>query len=178
MKNYGLVMRRHEHSIRRRAMGMEYEGGRREENLREDGWTVWRMISEKRDCRRRKCTTVLHGGVYRHTSTPYKSRNKVKGKKKPKPDLCLFTSGCQGRHWPQTFVRSMPSLSCDSNCRMTFLWSSTPSRSVSQYSSSSSTSSRWFTVTTTTSICKVKSQMYLNSLMINITPGVCISKHT
>ena len=29
-----------------------------------------------------KCTTVLHGGVYRQTSTPHKSGNKMKRKKK------------------------------------------------------------------------------------------------
>ena len=37
------------------------------EGLREDGLTGWGMISERRDCRRRKCTTVLHGGyVIKH----------------------------------------------------------------------------------------------------------------
>ena len=29
-----------------------------------------------------KCTTVLHGGVCHRTSTPHKSRNKMKRKKK------------------------------------------------------------------------------------------------
>ena len=29
-----------------------------------------------------KCTTVLHGGVCHHTSTPHKSGNKTKEKKK------------------------------------------------------------------------------------------------
>ena len=29
-------------------------GGGREEGLREDGWTEWGMISERRDCRGRK----------------------------------------------------------------------------------------------------------------------------
>ena len=39
------------------------------------------MISKIRDCRGRKCTTVLHGGVCHHTSTPHKSGNKMKEKK-------------------------------------------------------------------------------------------------
>ena len=36
------------------------------------------MISERRDCRGRKCTTVLHGGVHRQTLTPHKSGTKKK----------------------------------------------------------------------------------------------------
>ena len=40
------------------------------------------MISKRRDCRGRKCTTVLHGGVCHRTSTPHKSGNKMKRKKK------------------------------------------------------------------------------------------------
>ena len=34
----------------------------REEDLREDGWTKWRMVSNGRDCRLMKCATVLHWG--------------------------------------------------------------------------------------------------------------------
>ena len=37
--------------------------------------------SKRRDCRLMMCTTVLHGGVYRQTSTPHKSWNKIKRKK-------------------------------------------------------------------------------------------------
>ena len=39
------------------------------------------MIS-KRDCRRRKGTTLLHGGVCHRTSTPHETGNKMKSKKK------------------------------------------------------------------------------------------------
>ena len=39
------------------------------------------MLSKRRDCRRRKCTSVLHGGVCHRTSTPHRIRNKMKGKK-------------------------------------------------------------------------------------------------
>ena len=40
------------------------------------------MISKRRDCRLMECTTVLHGGVCHRTSTPHKSGNKMKKKKK------------------------------------------------------------------------------------------------
>ena len=40
------------------------------------------MISKRRYCRGRKCTTKLHGGVCHRTSTQHKSGNKMKGKKK------------------------------------------------------------------------------------------------
>ena len=40
------------------------------------------MISKRRDCRGRKCTTVLHGGVHHHTSAPHKSVNKMNERKK------------------------------------------------------------------------------------------------
>ena len=63
-------MRREEHYVGRRVMEMKEEG--REEGLTEDGWKKWR------DCRRRKCTTVLHGGSCHRTSTPHKSGNKRK----------------------------------------------------------------------------------------------------
>ena len=36
------------------------------------------MISNRKDCRGRKCTTVLHGAVCHRTSTPYKSGKKMK----------------------------------------------------------------------------------------------------
>ena len=38
-------------------------------------------IKEK-DCRLMTCTTVLHGGICNRTSTPHKSGNKMKEKKK------------------------------------------------------------------------------------------------
>ena len=40
------------------------------------------MTSKRRDCRLMMCTTVLHGGVCHHTSTPHKSGTKMKEKKK------------------------------------------------------------------------------------------------
>ena len=40
------------------------------------------MMSQERDCRRRKCTNGLHEGVCRQTSTPHKSRDKMKRKTK------------------------------------------------------------------------------------------------
>ena len=78
LKWYGYVMRREEHYVGRRAMVMK-EG--REEDLRlrlvrEDGWT------KRRDCRLMMCMTELHGGVCHRTSTPHKSGNKMKDKKK------------------------------------------------------------------------------------------------
>ena len=42
----------------------------------------WLNGAKRRDCQLMKCTTVLHGGVYRQTSTPHKSGNKIKKKKK------------------------------------------------------------------------------------------------
>ena len=39
------------------------------------------MTSKRRDCRGRKCTTVLHGGVCHRTSMPHKCGNKTKRKK-------------------------------------------------------------------------------------------------
>ena len=36
------------------------------------------MISKRRDCRGRKCTTMLYGGVCHRTSTTHKSGNKMK----------------------------------------------------------------------------------------------------
>ena len=39
------------------------------------------MISKRRDCRWRKCTTVLHGGVCHRTSTPDKSGIRWRGRR-------------------------------------------------------------------------------------------------
>ena len=33
-------------------------------------------LSKRRDCRRRKCTNMLHGGVCHRAATPHKSGNK------------------------------------------------------------------------------------------------------
>ena len=45
------------------------------------------MISKRRDCRRRMCTAVLHGGVCHSTSTPHKSGNNMKRRKKKKTNI-------------------------------------------------------------------------------------------
>ena len=41
-----------------------------EEDRRRGGRTLWKTIWERRDCRERRCTTELHGGDCRPTSTP------------------------------------------------------------------------------------------------------------
>ena len=58
-------MRREERSTIRRKEGDGNDStmGKGEEGLREDGWTERGMISKRRDCRGRKCTTVLRVGV-------------------------------------------------------------------------------------------------------------------
>ena len=43
-----------------------------------------------RDCWGRKCTTELSGSVHHQTSTPHKSRNKMKRKKTKLPYWCKF----------------------------------------------------------------------------------------
>ena len=65
LKWYGHVMRREEHYVGRRAMEMKVKGKKR-----------------RRDCRLMMCMTELHGGVCHRTSTPHKSGNKMKEKKK------------------------------------------------------------------------------------------------
>ena len=63
----------------RRAMEMKVQGrGGRGEDLSEDGWTKYMMISTIRDCRLMKCTT---GGVCHCKSTPHKSGNDIMEKK-------------------------------------------------------------------------------------------------
>ena len=47
----------------RRKKGDGNENTMEKEDLREDGWTEWGRYQKRRDCRGRKCTTVLHGGV-------------------------------------------------------------------------------------------------------------------
>ena len=56
--------------------------------------TKRRIISKRRDCRLMKCTTMPHGGVCYRTSTPHKSGNKMKEKKKAKTGIneCLTKS--------------------------------------------------------------------------------------
>ena len=75
-------MRREEHYVGRRAMVIK-EHGRRKRGIPKRRWLdKERMISKRRDCRLTMCTTVLHGGVCHRTSTPHKSGNKMKEKKK------------------------------------------------------------------------------------------------
>ena len=53
------------------------------------------MLSKRRDCRLIMCTTMLHGGVCYHTSTPHTIGNKMKEgkkqKKKMKHTVCLMS---------------------------------------------------------------------------------------
>ena len=80
------VQGRRKRGALRRKEGDGNESTREKEGLREDGWTKYRMISNRRDCRLMKCTTVLHGGVCHRTSTPHKSWKKMK-KKSARVDL-------------------------------------------------------------------------------------------
>ena len=64
LKWYGYVMRREEHYVGRRTMGMQVQGRRKGGRTKRRG-----MISKRRECWGRKCTTVLHGGICHHTST-------------------------------------------------------------------------------------------------------------
>ena len=57
-------------------------GEERAEGVKEYGWVEGGTISTRRDYRRRKCTTVLHVGACHRASTPHKSGNKMKRKKK------------------------------------------------------------------------------------------------
>ena len=81
-KWYGHVMQRREHYVGRRAMEMEREDEDGKAQAKMVERAVWRVISKIIDCRRRKYTTELHGGVDRQTSTPHKSWNTMKRKKK------------------------------------------------------------------------------------------------
>ena len=54
---------------------------------------------KRRDCRQRKCTTVLHGGVCHRTSTPRKSGNKMKEKKKRKKRRQYVRKDCFFKKW-------------------------------------------------------------------------------
>ena len=65
------------------AMVMQVQG-RRKRGRPKRRWLVKVKddIKEKGLCRLMMCTTVLHGGVCHRTSTPHKSGNKIKKKKK------------------------------------------------------------------------------------------------
>ena len=67
-------------TLRRQEGDANISSRKEEECPRQDGWTAWEMISKRRDCRGKKCTTMLHGGVYPHTSTTHESRTKMKKK--------------------------------------------------------------------------------------------------
>ena len=74
-------MRREEHYIGRRAMEMKVQGRRKRGRPKRRWLDKVRMASKRRDCRLMMCTTVLHGGVCHHTSTPHKSGIQMKEKK-------------------------------------------------------------------------------------------------
>ena len=84
LKWYGHVMRREEHYVGRRAMEMKVQGRRKR------GRPKRRWLDKVKDDIKEKGlsadhvydTTVLHGGVCHHTSTPHKSGIKMKEKKK------------------------------------------------------------------------------------------------
>ena len=84
LKWYGHVMRREEHYVGRRAMVMKVQG-RRKRGRPKRRWLdkVKDDIKEK-GLRLMMCMTELHGGVCHRTSTPHKSGNKMKEKKKKK----------------------------------------------------------------------------------------------
>ena len=79
-KWYGHVMRREEHYVGRRAMVMKVQG-RRKRGRPKRRW-LDKVKDDVIDSRLIMCTTVLHGGICNRTSTPHKSGNKVKEKKK------------------------------------------------------------------------------------------------
>ena len=83
LKWYGHVMRREEHYVGRRAMVMKVQG------IRKRGRPKRRWLDKVKDDIKEKglsadevYTTVLYGGVCHRTSTPHKSGNKMKEKKK------------------------------------------------------------------------------------------------
>ena len=80
LKWYGHVMRREEHYVGRRAMVMKVQG-RRKRGRPKRRW-LDKVKDDIKDCRLMMCMTELHGGVCHHTSTPHKSGNKMKEKKK------------------------------------------------------------------------------------------------
>ena len=73
------VMKREEDYVGRRAMEMIIQRRRKRGRPKRTGLG---MIPKRRDCQRRKCTTVLRGGICHRTSTPHKNWTKIKRKKK------------------------------------------------------------------------------------------------
>ena len=65
--------RRTRHYVGRGRWKRKYNGGGREEDLRDGGWIARDVLSKIRDCLARTCKTNLHGGVYRQTLTPHES---------------------------------------------------------------------------------------------------------
>ena len=78
LKWYGHVMRIEENCVGTRAMAMKIQGRRTKGRPKRR----WLDKVKRRDCRLMMCTTVLHGGVCHRTSTPHKSGNKMKEKRK------------------------------------------------------------------------------------------------
>ena len=72
LKWYGHVMRREEHCVGRRAMEMKVQWRRKRGRPKRRWLDKVKDDIKERDCRLIMCTTVLHGGVCHHTSTPIK----------------------------------------------------------------------------------------------------------
>ena len=73
------MMRREEHYVGRRTMGMQVQG-RRKRGVPRRRWLarVKGDIKRRQGPSGRECPTELHGGVYRRTSTQHKSGTKRK----------------------------------------------------------------------------------------------------
>ena len=84
LKWYGQVMRREEHYVGRRALVMIVQGRRKRGRPKRRWLDKVKDDIKERDCRLMMCMTELHGGVCHRTSTPHKSGNKMKEKKKKK----------------------------------------------------------------------------------------------
>ena len=80
-KLYGHVMRRDEHYIGRRAMEKTVQGRRKRGRPKRRWLDRGRNDIKEKGYRGRKCMTVLHGCVFRRTSTTHKSGNTMKRKK-------------------------------------------------------------------------------------------------
>ena len=78
-KWYGQVMRGAQHSVGRKAVEMKVRW-KRKRGKPKIRW-LDRVMGDIKETGLMKCTTVLHGGVYRHTLTPHKSGTKMKKEK-------------------------------------------------------------------------------------------------
>ena len=83
-----------------------------------------KMISEKRDCRGRKCTTELHGGVCKRRSTPHNSGNKMKRKRRTVESDLSASSPCERYVFMQVDVVSAKCTLCVGPIRDVCVWNS------------------------------------------------------